>query len=526
MRVTNLSRKYQIESQIQAGQARMLEAQARVADGKRIHGLSDDPVALSKILDFQSRIRAAEQYQENAEYGSSLLSLAVDTLAEVEGLVLSARDAAINAANGTTEEDEAQAIADQARSITSQVTALMNTRYNDRYLFGGYDSDTPPFAVGHDGGVIWQGDDSALFFATGPGGMRTQINVDGRRAIAGRPAMLDDGAIDLNPDIDTTSRLADLHSGEGVSMGAFEIHDRSGNVVQVDLMAYEIDTISDLIETINTMPGIEVNAAINAEGTGITLTDTSPNPDPELGLKVLEVDDGTTAAELGIWEIAGRTDGIVVGTDLDPQITADTDVELLNGGAGFDHGDIYLVNGDASAYVDLSGLDTVQDILDRINNSGTGVEAQINSRGDGIQVRSLSHGTTLHISDIGNGHTAADLGIAGNATEEDLFALLHDLEEVAQEGDQDGANALIDSLSAAVAAVTSARASAGVQLQELELSAERLSTMTIDLEMARAGIEDADFAKAVTDLTTSQVVYQAALSTTTSVLNLNLTAYL
>lgn len=526
MRVTNLSLKYQIGSQIQASQKRLIDAQQTVSDGRRIRRLSDDPIALSRAFDFGARLSAVDQYRENAQYGTALLSLGTSTLAEVESLILSARDVAINAADAQTFGDESIALADQIESITGQVMNLMNSRYNDRYIFGGHDLDTPPFAVGHDGLVVWQGDNNPIYLATGPEGMRTQVNIDGRRATAGRPAMISRGDVDLDPDISLKTNLADLRGGEGVAMGSFEIHDREGRIGLVDLGVEQINDISDLIETINTMDEIEVVASINAEGNGITLTDVSVNPDPLLGLKVLEVDEGTTAADLGIWEFAGTLDGVVEGTDVNPRLTEETAVDLLNGGSGYDRGEIYIVNGDRSDYIDMSGLSTVGEMLERINASEVGVRAEINDEATGIEVHSLSFGTTLHIGDLGNGHTAADLGLVGTAEEQSLFELLDDLENAARSEDRDTARELIDSLSQAVDALINSRAGAGTQLQELQLADNRLLGISLDLEMAKADIEEADLSEAVLNLTASQIVYEAALATTTSVLRLNLASYL
>ncbi len=526
MRVTSLSLKHQVASQIQLSQRRMIEAQERVASGRRIGALSDDPVGLSRSLDYRERIQGLEQYQENAEYGTSLLSLATSALADTEMLLVRARDIAIDAANSSNTETESAALLEELDSITSQITVLMNSKYNDRYIFGGHDIDTPPFAEAFDGQVFWQGDSNPIFLATGPEGMRTQINIDGQSAMAGRSAMISRGDADLDPLISLTTRLDDLHQGAGVSMGSFEIHDREGKSAVVDLVGANVETIGDLVQTINTLDDVDVQASLNADGRGITLTDVTAAPDPELGLMVLEVDEGTTAAELGIWEIAGRTDGIVVGRDLDPRLTEETDVELLNGGEGFDRGEFYIVNGEANAYVDLWGVETVGDILDRIEAAGVGVEAEINEQGTGIEVHALSHGTILHISDLSNGSTASDLGIVGTEGELDVFALLHELRGAVADGDQDASNGLIDGLTEAVDSIIAARAGAGSRLQELELSISRMLGMSMELELAVSGIEDVDFAEAIVELSSTQSIYEAALATTTSVLQLNLVSFL
>ena len=63
-----------------------------------------------------------------------------------------------------------------------------------------------------------------------------------------------------------------------------------------------------------------------------------------------------------------------------------------------------------AATIDLSGATTVEDLLNDVNSSGTGVTAQINDTGTGINILNPTQGTDLRIAENG-GTTAADLGI-------------------------------------------------------------------------------------------------------------------
>ena len=94
------------------------------------------------------------------------------------------------------------------------------------------------------------------------------------------------------------------------------------------------------------------------------------------------------------------------------------------------------------------------------------------------------------------------------------------------DGDQDASNGLIDGLTEAVDSIIAARAGAGSRLQELELSISRMLGMSMELELAVSGIEDVDFAEAIVELSSTQSIYEAALATTTSVLQLNLVSFL
>jgi flagellar hook-associated protein 3 FlgL len=60
--------------------------------------------------------------------------------------------------------------------------------------------------------------------------------------------------------------------------------------------------------------------------------------------------------------------------------------------------------------IDLSAAETVQDVLNTINNAGLFVRAQINAAGDGIEVVNAVSGVVMTIGENG-GTTATDLGI-------------------------------------------------------------------------------------------------------------------
>lgn len=94
-------------------------------------------------------------------------------------------------------------------------------------------------------------------------------------------------------------------------------------------------------------------------------------------------------------------------------------VSRLNGGAG---GDLGLLNitdrAGNSAQVDLSGAETLDDILAAVNGAGIGVVAAINDARNGIQLRDVSGGSASHFI-VASGdakNTAETLGLVHNAT--------------------------------------------------------------------------------------------------------------
>ena len=94
-------------------------------------------------------------------------------------------------------------------------------------------------------------------------------------------------------------------------------------------------------------------------------------------------------------------------------------LDSLNGGSGVASGSIQITDrSGATATIDLSGEETLHDVIDVINrNRDIQVEVSINSAGTGLVIEDESGGLgTLTIAEMDGGTTAADLGILGSTT--------------------------------------------------------------------------------------------------------------
>lgn len=93
-------------------------------------------------------------------------------------------------------------------------------------------------------------------------------------------------------------------------------------------------------------------------------------------------------------------------------------VSELNDGAGIDLGPIQITDrlGNSST-IDLGSVQTVQDVINAINNDETiQVRASINAAGTSIDLEDVSEGFGLFsVEEVGGGTTAADLGIDGSS---------------------------------------------------------------------------------------------------------------
>ncbi len=102
--------------------------------------------------------------------------------------------------------------------------------------------------------------------------------------------------------------------------------------------------------------------------------------------------------------------------DNSPSLTGVTRLTDLKGttGEGVTPGVIAISDGTFSANIDLNNANSMQDVIDAINNAAVGtLTASFNASGDGLQITGGA-GDEITIRDIGGGRTANDLGIRTN----------------------------------------------------------------------------------------------------------------
>ncbi len=126
----------------------------------------------------------------------------------------------------------------------------------------------------------------------------------------------------------------------------------------------------------------------------------------------------TISANVTAGDAFGVTSSKVVSTvDLDPALTSDTALSLLNRGEGIRGGAISFSNGVNSVVIDLADTHNLSDVMEKINGTQVGtptgtrtLTATLTAQGLNIAYQD-GLGGLLRIDEVGSGHMAADLGI-------------------------------------------------------------------------------------------------------------------
>lgn len=111
---------------------------------------------------------------------------------------------------------------------------------------------------------------------------------------------------------------------------------------------------------------------------------------------------------------AGLPAGELVIESAAARVNRSTALETLNGFAGVQRGRVRLRDGNGQeATVDLRDAETIDDVVERINQAGTAVRAEV--RGEAL-VLTDSTGKTFGIDEVDGGRVAADLGFGAGRT--------------------------------------------------------------------------------------------------------------
>ncbi len=146
MRVTNALVTRSLSRRLLENQRLLAEAQERVATGKRVRKMSDDPTAGSAIMQASAQLRGIEQYRRNVDAIGSRVDAEESALDQITQLMTRAKELGIGQLGATANADSRAAAAAEVQQLFAQALQIGNQRFGDEYLFGGNTAqDHAPF---------------------------------------------------------------------------------------------------------------------------------------------------------------------------------------------------------------------------------------------------------------------------------------------------------------------------------------------------------------------------------------------
>jgi flagellin-like hook-associated protein FlgL len=330
--ISDMYIRQQMVGQMQADQTLMNSLETQISTGEQFQLPGQNPGAAQQVIALQSLLQRNSQFQSNVSTNQSYLSQTDATLSQVSSLLSNIQAAAVSVVGSTASDSQRQAVVQQVNQAVEQLVNLGNTQFNGRYLFGGSDTGSPPFTITADGNVQYSGDDSQLSSYSDLNALFT-TNVSGAAAFGAVSQPIEGSA--LSRALTSQTSLADLNQGAGVAPGSIAVSNGTSTSV-IDLS--QAATIGDVATLIRDHPPAGSALDVEVTPTGLTIQ-LAAGAGQGQSLSLSEVGLGTTARDLGILSPTGVGTGPLVGSALDPALTATTSLDDLLGtrATGFIH---------------------------------------------------------------------------------------------------------------------------------------------------------------------------------------------
>ncbi len=146
IRVSSNQMIYNYKKQLNDANARQ-DKLLEQGDGSKLHRPSDDSVAYTKYLRYDTSQQENEQYQENVSTGVSWMKASDAALVSMKDIQTTFKEKTVAAANGDKTNEDMAAIGKEMMAEIQQLVSLGNTQQGDRYLFAGQKDTTQPFSL-------------------------------------------------------------------------------------------------------------------------------------------------------------------------------------------------------------------------------------------------------------------------------------------------------------------------------------------------------------------------------------------
>lgn len=119
--------------------------QSELSTGKRVSKASDDNIAFTNSRVLLNQGAKENQYQANISSGLNQARTVQDALDSMIDLLIDVKSTALQGANDTLSPDERTSLSSKVGSLKEAIISQANTEYNNVHLFGGTNTQTPPF---------------------------------------------------------------------------------------------------------------------------------------------------------------------------------------------------------------------------------------------------------------------------------------------------------------------------------------------------------------------------------------------
>ena len=147
MRISNNMVSLQVLENIRRNLDRLTRLQTQLASARRINAPSDDPQGAARAVEIRSDRASTAQFQRNINEAGSNLEATETALQSALDLLTRVREVTVRAADDSQGPLERQGAAELVDQYLEDLLGVGNTLHDNRFLFGGQESLTAPYAA-------------------------------------------------------------------------------------------------------------------------------------------------------------------------------------------------------------------------------------------------------------------------------------------------------------------------------------------------------------------------------------------
>ncbi len=474
-----------------------MKTQEQMTTQKKVNRPSDDPYGSAQIMASYQELSSITQYKDNLSMSKGWLNAAESALGQVQTQMERVIAIMQQAASGTYDGNNRKTIADEMRQIMEQMVSYGNTKFNERYIFGGHKTDSSPYemtmgAYSRDAGMA-----NVRYEVTGDLSKSAIVQFTQTDLLSNQPTFrysLDSGATWVNgtwsgntmqcgPDVDIT-----LHNITGVTATAitdYSSMNETGTWVYVHPAAqYKGDTNEPTV-----VQSYPYNDPVTGSASGVFKRDVSVRIDDIVGGNILysySTDDGISWTAGSAPDTAPRklpVQGGFLSLDASPTIGSQFVIRPHRA-------DIDLTIGENASIT--------------INNVGLDIFGGLYAKPFGTE------GAQPYPEDLNK----------------NLFEVLGQAVAFLETNSQTGAQEILDRCLKIDAHVGQSRTTIGARLNRVDAVKYQLDSLNLDVNDRLSTLEDADLSELMVKLSQQDLAYKSVLQSSSMIMQISLMNYL
>jgi flagellar hook-associated protein 3 FlgL len=162
MRITQSMITRNTLSNVNLHRSNLVNIQERIATQKKVQKASDDPVSFSRITRFSEAMEQNEQFLKNILFSSTWIDTTTESIDQLRDYAIQAKDIATQGADASSDADVRNNLAQTLRGMYEEALSLVNSKYLDKSLFAGTNTNNNlPFEE-QAGAVVYSGNDDPI----------------------------------------------------------------------------------------------------------------------------------------------------------------------------------------------------------------------------------------------------------------------------------------------------------------------------------------------------------------------------